>query len=103
MRLSDACREKCFGTPPAGPRDRDRFFIVRRKPIRITSEAFNALPKLLEEPAGVGGLVLRCTTESHKIPTTIASRPASNSLFRVVRLFANWSARMVVDHQTGRY
>jgi DNA polymerase-3 subunit gamma/tau len=40
---------------------------------QITSEAFNALLKTLEEPPEWVVFIL-CTTESHKIPTTIASR-----------------------------
>ncbi|MEZ5354163.1 MAG: DNA polymerase III subunit gamma/tau [Bryobacteraceae bacterium] len=40
---------------------------------QITTEAFNALLKTLEEPPEWVVFVL-CTTEAHKIPTTIASR-----------------------------
>src|ERR1700739_104691 len=40
---------------------------------QITSEAFNALLKTLEEPPE-WVVFLLCTTEAHKIPTTVASR-----------------------------
>lgn len=39
----------------------------------LTTEAFNALLKTLEEPPAHGLFVL-CTTEPHKVPATIASR-----------------------------
>lgn len=53
-------------------RDRYKVFIVDEAH-QITNEAFNALLKTLEEPPEWAVFVL-CTTESHKIPTTIASR-----------------------------
>src|SRR3977135_139326 len=53
-------------------RDRYKVFMVDEAH-QITSEAFNALLKTLEEPPEWGVFVL-CTTEVHKIPTTIASR-----------------------------
>lgn len=53
-------------------RDRFKVFIVDEAH-QITSEAFNALLKTLEEPPEWAVFVL-CTTESHKIPNTIASR-----------------------------
>jgi DNA polymerase-3 subunit gamma/tau len=53
-------------------RDRFKVFIVDEAH-QITSEAFNALLKTLEEPPE-WVVFLLCTTESHKIPTTIASR-----------------------------
>jgi DNA polymerase III subunit gamma/tau len=53
-------------------RDRYKVFIVDEAH-QITNEAFNALLKTLEEPPEWVVFVL-CTTESHKIPTTIASR-----------------------------
>lgn len=53
-------------------RDRYKVFIIDEAH-QITSEAFNALLKTLEEPPEWVVFVL-CTTESHKIPTTIASR-----------------------------
>jgi DNA polymerase-3 subunit gamma/tau len=53
-------------------RDRYKVFIVDEAH-QITSEAFNALLKTLEEPPEWVVFVL-CTTEVHKIPTTIASR-----------------------------
>ena len=40
---------------------------------QITSEAFNALLKTIEEPPAWAVFML-CTTEAHKIPATIASR-----------------------------
>src|ERR1700687_5430111 len=53
-------------------RDRYKVFIVDEAH-QITSEAFNALLKTLEEPPEWVVFVL-CTTESHKIPATIVSR-----------------------------
>src|ERR1700693_2444536 len=53
-------------------RDRYKVFIVDEAH-QITSEAFNALLKTLEEPPEWAVFVL-CTTEAHKVPTTIASR-----------------------------
>src|SRR5437660_8903647 len=53
-------------------RDRYKVFIVDEAH-QITNEAFNALLKTIEEPPPWVVFVL-CTTESHKIPATIASR-----------------------------
>jgi DNA polymerase III subunit gamma/tau len=53
-------------------RDRYKVFIVDEAH-QITSEAFNALLKTIEEPPPWAVFVL-CTTEAHKIPATIASR-----------------------------
>src|ERR1700676_1826174 len=53
-------------------RDRYKVFIVDEAH-QITSEAFNALLKTLEEPPD-WVVFLLCTTEAHKIPATIASR-----------------------------
>jgi DNA polymerase-3 subunit gamma/tau len=53
-------------------RDRYKIFIVDEAH-QITNEAFNALLKTLEEPPEWVVFIL-CTTEAHKIPTTIASR-----------------------------
>ena len=53
-------------------RDRYKVFIVDEAH-QITSEAFNALLKTLEEPPEWVVFIL-CTTELHKIPVTIASR-----------------------------
>lgn len=53
-------------------RDRFKVFIIDEAH-QITTEAFNALLKTLEEPPEWAVFVL-CTTEAHKIPTTIASR-----------------------------
>ncbi len=53
-------------------RDRYKIFIIDEAH-QITSEAFNALLKTLEEPPEWVAFFL-CTTESHKIPNTIASR-----------------------------
>ncbi len=53
-------------------RDRYKVFIVDEAH-QITPEAFNALLKTLEEPPEWAVFIL-CTTEAHKIPTTIASR-----------------------------
>jgi len=53
-------------------RDRFKVFIIDEAH-QITNEAFNALLKTLEEPPEWVVFIL-CTTEAHKIPTTIASR-----------------------------
>src|ERR1700704_4955332 len=53
-------------------RDRYKVFIVDEAH-QITTEAFNALLKTLEEPPEWAVFVL-CTTEVHKIPNTIGSR-----------------------------
>ncbi|HEY3740145.1 MAG TPA: DNA polymerase III subunit gamma/tau, partial [Bryobacteraceae bacterium] len=53
-------------------RDRYKVFIIDEAH-QITTEAFNALLKTLEEPPEWAVFVL-CTTEAHKIPVTIASR-----------------------------
>src|SRR5213079_3687504 len=53
-------------------RDSYKIFIIDEAH-QITSEAFNALLKTIEEPPEWAVFVL-CTTESHKIPATIASR-----------------------------
>ncbi|HEX8984283.1 MAG TPA: DNA polymerase III subunit gamma/tau [Bryobacteraceae bacterium] len=71
-------------------RDRYKVFIIDEAH-QITSEAFNALLKTLEEPPEWVVFVL-CTTESHKIPATIASR-CQNFSFRSVS-FDEITARM---------
>jgi len=71
-------------------RDRYKVFIVDEAH-QITSEAFNALLKTLEEPPEWVVFIL-CTTESHKIPSTIQSRCQQFS-FRSVD-FAELMARM---------
>jgi DNA polymerase-3 subunit gamma/tau len=71
-------------------RDRYKVFIIDEAH-QITNEAFNALLKTLEEPPEWVIFVL-CTTEVHKIPTTIASRCQQFS-FRSVG-FADVIARM---------
>jgi DNA polymerase-3 subunit gamma/tau len=53
-------------------RDRYKVFIIDEAH-QITNEAFNALLKTIEEPPAWVVFIL-CTTESHKIPATIASR-----------------------------
>ena len=53
-------------------RDRYKVFIIDEAH-QITNEAFNALLKTLEEPPE-WVVFMMCTTEAHKIPTTIASR-----------------------------
>ena len=53
-------------------RDHYKVFIVDEAH-QITSEAFNALLKTIEEPPAWVVFIL-CTTEAHKIPATIASR-----------------------------
>src|SRR4051812_8993271 len=71
-------------------RDRYKVFIIDEAH-QITSEAFNALLKTLEEPPEWVVFML-CTTETHKIPSTIASRCQQFS-FRSVD-FAELVARM---------
>lgn len=53
-------------------RDRYKVFIIDEAH-QITTEAFNALLKTIEEPPAWAVFIL-CTTETHKIPATIASR-----------------------------
>ncbi len=62
-------------------RDRYKIFIIDEAH-QITPEAFNALLKTLEEPPEWVVFVL-CTTEAHKIPTTIASR-CQQFVFRAI-------------------
>jgi DNA polymerase-3 subunit gamma/tau len=71
-------------------RDRYKVFIVDEAH-QITSEAFNALLKTLEEPPEWVVFIL-CTTEAHKIPSTIISR-CQQFTFRSVD-FAELVARM---------
>jgi len=71
-------------------RDRYKVFIVDEAH-QITSEAFNALLKTIEEPPPWVVFVL-CTTEAHKIPATIASR-CQHFSFRSVS-FEDLAARM---------
>jgi len=71
-------------------RDRYKVFIIDEAH-QITSEAFNALLKTLEEPPEWVVFIL-CTTESHKIPSTIVSRCQQFS-FRSVD-FAELVSRM---------
>ena len=71
-------------------RDRFKVFIVDEAH-QITNEAFNALLKTLEEPPEWVVFIL-CTTEAHKIPTTIVSRCQQFS-FRSVE-FQELIARM---------
>jgi DNA polymerase III subunit gamma/tau len=71
-------------------RDRYKIFIIDEAH-QITSEAFNALLKTIEEPPEWAVFVL-CTTEAHKIPATIASR-CQHFSFRSVD-FEDLTARM---------
>src|ERR1700719_4327282 len=71
-------------------RDRYKVFIIDEAH-QITSDAFNALLKTLEEPPE-WVVFLLCTTESHKIPSTIVSRCQQFS-FRSVD-FSELVARM---------
>jgi DNA polymerase-3 subunit gamma/tau len=71
-------------------RDRYKIFIIDEAH-QITSEAFNALLKTIEEPPEWAVFVL-CTTEAHKIPATIASR-CQHFSFRSVD-FEDLMARM---------
>src|SRR5437588_1342694 len=71
-------------------RDRYKIFIIDEAH-QITNEAFNALLTTIEEPPEWAVFVL-CTTESHKIPATIASR-CQHFSFRSVD-FEDLSQRM---------
>jgi DNA polymerase-3 subunit gamma/tau len=71
-------------------RDRYKVFIIDEAH-QITSEAFNALLKTIEEPPEWAVFIL-CTTEAHKIPATIASR-CQHFSFRSVD-FEDLMARM---------
>ncbi len=79
-------------------RDRYKVFIIDEAH-QITSEAFNALLKTIEEPPAWVIFIL-CTTEAHKIPATIASR-CQHFSFRSVD-FDEVVARMDwICHQEG--
>ena len=80
-------------------RDRYKVFIVDEAH-QITSEAFNALLKTLEEPPEWVVFIL-CTTESHKIPATIVSRCQQFS-FRSVD-FAELVGAHGMDRAAGRH
>src|SRR5947208_8813441 len=71
-------------------RGRYKIFIIDEAH-QITNEAFNALLKTIEEPPAWTVFIL-CTTESHKIPATIASR-CQHFSFRSVD-FEDLSQRM---------
>src|SRR3954447_30638 len=71
-------------------RDRYKVFIIDEAH-QITSDAFNALLKTIEEPPAWVVFIL-CTTEAHKIPATIASR-CQHFSFRSVD-FEDLSQRM---------
>ena len=71
-------------------RDRYKVFIIDEAH-QITTEAFNALLKTIEEPPEWAVFIL-CTTEAHKIPATIASR-CQHFSFRSVD-FEDLMARM---------
>ena len=80
-------------------RDRYKVFIIDEAH-QITSEAFNALLKTIEEPPEWVVFVL-CTTEAHKIPATIASR-CQHFSFRSVD-FEDLIARMAWICDAGRH
>ena len=65
-------REIVQAAEKAPARGRFKIYIIDEAH-QLTNEAFNALLKTLEEPPPWCVFIL-CTTESHKIPTTIASR-----------------------------
>ena len=79
-------------------RDRYKVFIVDEAH-QITNEAFNALLKTLEEPPEWVVFIL-CTTESHKIPATIASRCQQFS-FRSVEFGALLARMEYICKQEG--
>lgn len=62
-------REKVFFRPSSG----NKKVYVLDEVHMLTNEAFNALLKTLEEPPE-HTLFILCTTESHKVPSTIISR-----------------------------
>ena len=62
-------KERIKLAPSAG---RNKVYIIDEVHM-LTSEAFNALLKTLEEPPANVALIL-CTTEAHKVPETIKSR-----------------------------
>jgi DNA polymerase-3 subunit gamma/tau len=65
-------RELIDGIEKAPARSRYKVYVIDEAH-QITNDAFNALLKTLEEPPPWAVFML-CTTESHKIPATIASR-----------------------------
>jgi DNA polymerase-3 subunit gamma/tau len=79
-------------------RDRYKVFIVDEAH-QITSEAFNALLKTLEEPPEWVVFIL-CTTEAHKIPSTISSRCQQFS-FRTVDFAALVGRMQWIAQQEG--
>src|ERR1700744_3999477 len=79
-------------------RDRYKIFIIDEAH-QITNEAFNALLKTIEEPPEWAVFIL-CTTESHKIPATIASR-CQHFSFRSVDFNALIERRREICGQEG--
>jgi DNA polymerase-3 subunit gamma/tau len=79
-------------------RDKYKIFIIDEAH-QITSEAFNALLKTIEEPPPWVVFIL-CTTEAHKIPATIASR-CQHFSFRSVDFEALMSRLDWICHQEG--
>ncbi len=68
----DEIRELRENTRYLPARDRNKIFIIDEAHM-LTTEAFNALLKTLEEPPP-HTLFILATTEAHKLPTTIQSR-----------------------------
>jgi len=68
----DSIRELRDGVAFAPTRDRNKIYIIDEVHM-LTTEAFNALLKTLEEPPP-NVVFIFATTEMHKVPATIASR-----------------------------
>ncbi len=79
-------------------RDRYKVFIIDEAH-QITNDAFNALLKTLEEPPEWVVFML-CTTESHKLPATIASR-CQHFSFRSVEMEELIERMRMICHEEG--
>jgi DNA polymerase-3 subunit gamma/tau len=85
----DSIRELREGVAFAATRDRNKIYIIDEVHM-LTTEAFNALLKTLEEPPPHVVFIF-ATTEIHKVPATIASRC---QVFEFKRI----SVQSLVDH-----
>jgi len=68
----------------------------------LTKEAFNALLKTLEEPPDHVVFIL-CTTESHKIPTTILSRTQRYDFKRILNIDICKQLKKVLETEKIKY
>jgi len=68
----------------------------------LTTEAFNALLKTLEEPPSHAMFIL-CTTEPHKVPATIISRCFHLNFHLATDEEIVRSLKRVVEGEKNRY